>query len=125
MLKKLLFVLAISAISIQSAFADITKIKINITDPVKANTYFACIYGVGCLSIKAANQGKVFASDPVDLSNMLKFVIANGETMQIYTQPIDSSCTGIAGKNQTLTISGKLVVTKSGPVVKNLHCNIA
>ena len=109
-----------------TAYADDeAKLGFHIADPVKTNKYFLCIYGVGCLSIQAGNNGATFVMPAMDVGNILKFVITDVDNMQVFMQPTDKSCNVVVNSGQKLTISGQLVVNNASASIKNLHCQVA
>jgi hypothetical protein len=122
-MKKLLACILSFMIS-STAIADVAHIRLNITNPVKENTYFVCLYEIGCLSIRAGNRGKVFAAMPANMGNILKIVIVDFNTMRMYRQTNVPSCQVNLREHQTLTISGQLVVNHSIPHINNLHCSM-
>lgn len=121
---KKLFACLLSVMICSTAIADVAHIRINITNPVKDNTYFLCLYGIGCLSIRAGNHGKVFPAMPSDMGNILKIVITDFNTMRMYRQTNVPSCQVKLQEHQTLTISGQLVINHSIPHINNLHCSV-
>lgn len=117
----LIFVLAMSS----SVFAaDVGKLKINISSPVKNNKYFLCLYSIGCLSIHAGNHGKTFPVAPsTDIGNIRKIVVADVSNMRMHTQASSQSCNVKIEKGQQLIISGQLSVKNNVPYISNLHCS--
>ncbi len=104
MKKLILFVLCTAFFT--TVYADDTaKLNIKIADPVKANSYFLCLAGTGCFSIKAANNGKIFPIIPTDLGNITQFVILDGSTLELYRQPTNASCNIQMTDDQKETIS--------------------
>lgn len=108
-----------------SAFADGAALQIRIKDPVKQNQYFLCLYGIGCLSIKAGNHGKVFRVPAMDMGNILKLVITDTSDMSMYTQASAPSCDVKLTDGQVMTIEGELVVERAGPRIKHLGCRVS
>lgn len=105
--------------------ADYAKLKLHISDPVKENKYFLCLYGIGCLSIRAGNHGKVYPIMPdTDIGNIRKIVVTDVSNMSMHLQPSAQSCNIVAAKNQHITISGQLVVKNHTPYINNLHCTV-
>ena len=110
---------------VQVANADpAANIKIKISGATKDNKYFLCIPSVGCLSILAAQKGKVYpVFRPVEMDNMF---IANQYSFRVKAQGLPNSCNVTVNTNQTITIYGNLV---SGPNnsmrVSNLRCSLS
>lgn len=103
--------------------ADTAKLSIRISNPVKENKYFLCLYGIGCLSIRAGNHGKVYPiMASTDLGNIQKMVVTDVTDMQMHAQPTSKSCEIVLQKNQRVTITGQLVVKNKTPYINNLHC---
>lgn len=102
--------------------ADAANIKIRLSGPTHHNSYFLCIPNIGCLSIDAANKGKIypvlhdFAMNPIYITDINSY--------HAYSQGLPSSCDLTVQQNQTITISGKLVVQSGGIRVNNLRCAI-
>lgn len=124
-MKKLLTTLLSSALLLNTAFAgDAAQLRIHVADPIKENKYFLCIYNVGCLSIRAAADGKIFPLQPMNLGNVTKFVVTDVTTMRIYEQEAPKSCDAHVTDNQKVTISGDLVIRNNVPHINNLSCSI-
>lgn len=125
-MKKLLAMLSCLLLSSSVFAADYAMVKVHIADPIKENKYFICLYNVGCLSIRAGDNGKVFPMMAQDIGNIEKFVITDvSDNMRMYTTPSNNSCDVQVNGGQTLTVSGQLVVTSAGPTIKNLHCSVS
>lgn len=103
------------------------NVRLNIKLPTAINTYFLCIAGEGCLSIKASDEGKVFPLVTPDMSNLNKFVVADAShDLEVHEQLSPTSCNVQVKDNQTLTITGSLIATKSDQVyVQNLQCHVS
>jgi hypothetical protein len=109
----------------QVALADnAAKIKINIKGAMKNNNYFLCIPTVGCLSIKAAQRGKVYPIyHPIDLGPLYVLDVNNNFRA---TGQVSKSCITTVDTNQTVTISGSLSSGKNGKTVVNqLRCSVS
>lgn len=124
-MKKLLAALCMLLLSNSIFAADVAMVKVHIADPIAENKYFICLYNVGCLSIRAGDNGKAFPMMPQDIGNIEKFVVTDVTDMSMYTTPSNNSCNVQVNAGQTLTVSGQLVVAKSGPVIKNLRCSVS
>lgn len=131
-MKKLLLVV-LSVLLVNNAFADdAATLRVKITTPTKHdNSYFVCLPGgVGCVNMAASNskKGEVL---PMSTGAVDKIFTADVANMEMYTQPLPASCHVTVSKDQTLTVSGKLVVRKnpahanqSVAYIKDLHCAI-
>jgi hypothetical protein len=108
-----------------TAFAsEHAQLNIKISNPVKENKYFLCLYSIGCLSIRAGNHGKVFPVIPTDIGNIQKIVITDVSNMRMHMQPSVKSCNVVIKPDQKLTISGQLIVKNSTPYINNLRCSV-
>lgn len=96
-----------------------------ITNPVKNNKYFLCLYDVGCISIKAGDQGKTYPMPAMDVGNILKFVITDVDNMKETMQATNQSCNVKVESGQKLTITGNLIVQNNTPSIKNMKCHVA
>lgn len=108
-----------------SAFADTAHLKIKVSNPTKDNKYFLCLYGVGCLSMRAGNDGKAFPIGTIDVGNIQRVVITDVSDMSISTQPTHESCRVKLNSEQTLTISGHLTSKNNKPYIDNLRCSVS
>ncbi len=124
-MKKLIAVILSLVLCSPVFAADFAKLNIKISNPVKENKYFLCLYGIGCLSIRAGNNGKVFPVMPTtDMGNIQKIVITDVSNMSMHLQSNDKSCNVVVNKNQRLTITGQLVVKNNKPYINRLHCSL-
>ena len=105
------------------AAPDAVKVRVNISGAPNDNRYFLCMRGVGCLSIKAAQRGKVF---PVFRSTqMSQLFIKDISKMRLSPQGLPASCMGTVEPNKTVTISGS-IANEGGKVrVSGLRCTIS
>lgn len=127
MTKKLLSLLAFLLIFATSmSYADDTaNIKIRITGAMRNNNYFLCLPNVGCLSIAAAQQGKIY---PVYHSIEMDYlsVMDVDNQFRVNFAGLPSSCNVTVQPNQTITIYGNLQVGQNNRVqLNNLHCSVA
>ena len=99
-------------------------VKINITGSNPQNTYFLCLQGVGCLSIQAAQKGKIYPiTHDIPMDTMY---IVNQHTMALSRQGLPASCQGEVKVNQTITISGKLEPGADETVhIKQFRCVVS
>jgi len=120
-MKKWLLSLCI-ILSTQTAFAaDTVNIKIKISGATKDNRYFLCLRDVGCLSILAAQRGKVFPIlRPIEMSGI--FVEEVTREIHLSPQGLPASCSGKVDVNHTITITGQLNVKGNKAHVNRLNC---
>lgn len=125
-MKKLLVIL-IAMLGFQMAYADngATNVRIHISGIKQDNSYFLCLSGIGCLSIKAGDNGKVYpVYDDVQLSGIA--VLNIDDHFKVSTQPVPASCTADVPANKTITISGELVHTQNqGIAIEHLQCSVS
>lgn len=124
-MKKLL-VLALSIITMQVAHADDTaNIKIKISGAMKDNRYFLCMENVGCLSILAAEKGKVYpVFHQIPMDNL--YITDANNNFAVYGQGLPSSCNVTVDTNHTITISGSIAPGPHNTVrVNQLHCTVS
>ena len=115
----------LSIMLMSSCFAEsAAKLNIRISGPAKSNPYYLCLYGIGCLSIKAGMQGKTFGISTFDMGNIIKVVITDSRTMKMYTQTSPASCNVTVDNGHSLTITGKLIVKQSKPYISGLRCSV-
>ena len=126
MKKFLLMLVAILSLSATAAFADdAANIHINISGAARDNTYFLCIPNVGCLSILAANEGKIYpVFHPVEIDGL--YVTNIDHNFKLSDEGLPSSCHITVQTNQTVTISGNIHTLANGNVLlSGLHCNLS
>lgn len=95
---------------------------IKIASTKQDNTYFLYVEDVGCVSLQAANHGKIFPLTPGHIDHLL---LVNSGTMQVYPQPIPKSCDVLVKSKQTLIIKGKIVEKNDKVYVNKLTCSVA
>jgi hypothetical protein len=100
---------------------DMAKLKINFTGPVNNKAYFLCVSNNGCSRISAAAQGKIYSMDVGNVSYIFAASMAN---LKMRSQVLPSSCKVKVSKDQTLTVSGKLIVKDNTPYIGNLKCSV-
>lgn len=119
------FLILLCALSyIQMGYAADTQtanIKIKISGALNDNRYFLCLPNIGCLSILAAQKGKVY---PIFHSiQMDNFFVTNMNSFRVTPQGRPDSCNVTVNTNQTLTIYGKLIPGPDDTVhVDKLRC---
>lgn len=124
--KFLLTFAAILSLSATTAFADdAANIHINITGAARDNTYFLCIPNVGCLSILAGNEGKVYpVFHPVEIDGL--YVTNIDHNFKLSAEGLPSSCRVTVQTNQSITISGNIHSLSNGNVLlSGLHCRVS
>jgi hypothetical protein len=129
MLKKWVMLCCVLSLSLHTlvGFADdnaAANIKIKLTSSVHDNRYFLCMEGVGCLSVLAAQKGKVYpVFHPVEMDNLY---VNNVLSMRLSPQGLPKSCDTTVQPNQTITISGQII---GGPgdsaYINNLRCTVS
>ena len=125
MMKKVLSVI-IAMLIVNPIYAgDETTLSLHIAENIQTNNYFFCIYDVGCLSIKAGNHGKTFDIPPMDMGNIIKFVITDARSMQEFMVPSNPTCNLTIKSGQKLAINGRLTLQHGKPTIKNLSCHLA
>ena len=122
-MKKLLIML-LSIIVLNTAYADDNaKLRMKISGPIQDNRYFLCVSQVGCVSILNGNKGRAY---PMNAGNVNNIVAINLVDHGMHPQKLPNSCSVTIDKNQTMTVSGKLIKGANNKVViANLRCTIA
>ena len=111
--------------SFQSVFADdtdIAKLKIKLSGPVNNNAYYLCVSNNGCSRISAAAKGEIFMMDAGSVNYIFA---ANMRNFTMRAQALPESCKVSVAKNQTLTVSGKIVVKNDSPYIDGLRCEVS
>lgn len=124
-MRKMLILISLLVFGAPFAFADsATKIKIKLNGNTSQNQYFLCLPSVGCLSVLAAQKGKVY---PIFHEvNMSQIYITDRSNYRVTPQTSASSCNTTVNTNQTVTVSGNITVAKDGGVrVNQLRCAIS
>lgn len=122
---KKLIALCLALLITQCAFADGTaNINIKVSGAVQDNRYFLCIPNVGCLSILAAERGKVYPIyHPVEMHNIY---VTNLQNLQVYSTGMPDSCNVTVDTGQTINIYGTIANGSKGSVyINNLHCSVS
>jgi len=116
-------VITLAVLSSQAFAADTANIKIKINATGNDNTYYLCMPNLGCLSLLAAQRGKVFPSlNPVEMNTMF---VTNIHNMRVYNQGLPKSCDVTVKPNQTITIYGSLSTQTTNVHVQNLRCVVS
>lgn len=121
-MKKLLAALTL-ILFMPFAYADDTaNIKIQLNGTLKDNRYFLCLSTIGCLSIRAAQQGRVYPIyRPFQLYNMY---VSDMTDLSLHRQNLPSSCSVEVETNKTLTISGNLSQIGNRVQINQLRCTL-
>ena len=119
------FVLLLVSFGMSLSFADETaNIRIKINGTFHDNRYFLCLPNIGCLSLLAAKNGKVFPIfHPIEMDNIY---VIDFENRLVSPEGLPDSCNISVNTNQTITISGQLITSTNQPAhIKNLHCAVS
>jgi hypothetical protein len=116
---------------IQVVFADDTaKLHMNVQGAKgsAAGAYYVCLPDqIGCVSLVASEKRQSF---PIDTGKVQSIFAANMNNLKMYTQALPRSCQVEVAKDQTLTVSGKLVTqgdshsSNNIAYIKDLHCTL-
>jgi hypothetical protein len=102
---------------------EVANIKIKIAGAVHDNSYFLCIPDIGCLSLLAAKNGKVFPIiRPIEMNTIF---VVNERTAQEYNQGLPASCNVKVEPSHSITIYGTLEARGQGVEVKGLRCVVS
>jgi hypothetical protein len=114
---KKLVVILLSYFAAHSVFAaDSANLKLNFTGATQ--NHYLCISNAYCINMAKISQKSV-AMDPRTLK---RIIMLNLATKRMYPQPLPSSCQVTVEKNQTLTISGKMMPDQS---ISQLKCAVS
>lgn len=124
-MKKLLLVV-LGVVLMNSAFAD-AKLRVNISGATAGNRYFLCVGNNGCVSITAGDRGQVY---PLTTDDGVDHIYATDiATLRMSDQALPKSCQVNVKDNQTLTVSGRIVVegngNNTGVRIAGLNCHVA
>jgi hypothetical protein len=123
---KKLFGLLICFLSISTmAFADNNGANLNIkvSGIGNKNTYFLCVDGVGCVSMLAAEKGRIYPLTPGQVNRIF---LLNSGNLRTYFQKLPVSCNVNVDANQTLTVKGKIVKSANDNTrIEKLECSVA
>lgn len=122
-MKKLLLLLILITITQTSFGVETANIRMNISGATYDNRYFLCMPDIGCLSILAANHGKIY---PIMHSFTVEgMFLSNVDNFKVYPIPLPPSCRTSVETNQTLIIRGHIVTGPLGAAyVSQLNCRI-
>ena len=124
-MKKCLLILA-AILSMQMAYAgDTANINIKIGGALPDNTYFLCMEDLGCLSILAAEKGKVYPIfHPIEMHNL--FITDVDNNFQVSAEGLPASCNKTVQTDQTITIYGSLAKGPNNTTqLQQLHCTVS
>lgn len=123
----ILFILSLCLF--QAAFAQSTKVKIQISDISAKNPHYLCFYGAHCYHMRSGESGRVFNLPSHVFNHIEKAFIVEMHTRRISTQPLSESCKTVMqhakDASQTITVLGTLVYKKATPQVENLRCEVS
>jgi hypothetical protein len=120
-LSVVVFMMAIFAQTVYAADIPIAKLKMQLTGATQDNAYFLCVSNNGCSNISAAAKGKIYM---MDTGNVSYIFAANMKNLTMHAQALPASCQVDVGNEQTLVVSGKLLVKNSSPYIDNLKCTV-
>ena len=122
---KQLILLIVSFALISTAYADDSSaaLRIKISNAAQNSSYYLCITDVYCINVAAGKPGKSF---PITAGAVDKIIMVNPANNQMYPQTLPASCQVTLDKNQTMTVSGKIVqASNNKAIIKNLNCAVA
>lgn len=123
---KRIFLLFAACLFMQCAFAmNSAQIHLNIKGSANHGQYYLCLYDIGCLNMSAGLHGKTFQTSHYDLGNILQFVIMDIKTLREHRQPSNNTCDIKLKPNQSLIISGDLVLKKNKASIRHLRCRVS
>ena len=122
MVKNIFILLLITLNLLSSAFAgNAAMVNIKISGAFKKNQYFLCLKNVGCLSLLAAQKGRIYSiMHPIEMGSM--YILDVG-SFHIINQGFPRSCHGTVGINKTVTITGKINGSENLHI-DDLNCSI-
>lgn len=127
-MKSLLCILValVALFALQTAFADAdtANIRIKITGAAADNADFLCLPNVGCLSIKAAQNGKIYpVIGQIEMDGI--FITDVDHNFRVTPEGLPKSCDVTVQPNQTITISGKLLAGPNQSTrIDGLRCTV-
>lgn len=122
-MKKLILTILLASLLPLAHASDTANIRIKLSGSLKDNRYFLCLSSIGCLSIRAAQKGKVYPIyRPFQLYNMY---ITDLTDLSLHRQNLPSSCSVNVEPNKTLTISGNLTRGSNNRIqISQLQCSV-
>lgn len=118
-------ILVLTILLIGPSFAeDTANIRINISGSTNNNHYFLCLPNIGCLSIKAGQQGKVFPFyHPIEMQSIY---VTNIETLRVNGMGLPTSCSGTVQPGHTITFAGNIAHGPNQSIyINNLRCHFS
>jgi hypothetical protein len=98
------------------------KLEMRLSGPTHDRDYYLCVSNNGCSNISAAAKGKIYNMDTGDVSYIFA---ANMRNLKMKNQPLPPSCQVALTNEQTLIVSGRLVVNDaSQPYIDKLKCTV-
>lgn len=129
-MKSLLCVLValVALLALQTACADTTgtaNIRIRITGAASDNADFLCLPNVGCLSILAAQKGKIYPLfNQIEMDGI--FITDVDHNFRVTPEGLPKSCDVTVQPHQTITISGRLLAGPNQSTrIDGLHCTVS
>lgn len=122
-MKQLLIGLIIFAFMNTVYAGDAVNLYLRISGTAPDNRYFFCEPGMGCLSILAAERGKVYRIlRPIQFQNVY---LSNLQTFRVTGQPLPASCRVKVTEGHSITVYGQI---RQGPknsvYLTGLHCSV-
>jgi hypothetical protein len=99
------------------------NIHLKIAGATQDNRYFLCIPNVGCMSLLAAEQGRVFSFYSGIRMNTI-FIADRDNDFRLYSQGLPTSCQVKVKPNHALQISGQLMTANDNVRINQLHCAV-
>lgn len=104
--------------------SDTANIHMRIAGATPDNRYFLCLQGVGCLSILAGDEGKIY---PIYQSIVMDniYVTDVAQNYRVSGQGLPASCDVTVNPGQTLNVGGELTPMSNGSTaIEGLHCQV-
>lgn len=113
------------AYAAQTAYPNLqtANIAIKIKGAPSDNRYFICINNIGCLSILAAEKGKIYPM--IHSFEIEHFFITDLSNKTVYLANMPASCHQEVNLNQTLVIQGHIKKgSNNNPSLNDVSCTI-
>lgn len=119
----LLLLLTLCWFQLSYASSETANIYIKISGALADNRYFLCIPNIGCLSILAAERGKIYPV--IHPFKLYALYITNLDNARVYYEGLPSSCQGTIDTNKSVRIYGRLSQGANKSIlIRGLHCTI-
>lgn len=110
------------ALSQHNNYKNAANIRIHISGAPENNRYFLCVCNIGCLSIIAAERGKVY---PIFRTiHMHSLYVTDVKTRRVYNQGVPPSCNVTVNPGQTISIHGRIISSHNKLMVSGLSCSV-